>query len=95
MKDALPEQSRESLIQELKELIVSALNLDDVEPDDIEEDQALFGAGLDLDSIDALELVVSLEKRFEIKIGSSEESKTALASINSLADYIQTKRASR
>ena len=71
MKDASPEQSRESLIRELKELIVSALNLDDVEPDDIEEDQALFGAGLDLDSIDALELVVSLEKRYEISLRST------------------------
>jgi len=94
MKDALPKQTRETLIQELKELIVSALNLDDVEPEEIEEDQPLFGAGLDLDSIDALELVVSLEKKYGIKIGSSEESKAALASINSLADYIQAKQAS-
>lgn len=83
--------SREQLIQELKELIVSSLNLDDIEPEEIEEDQPLFGAGLDLDSIDALELVVSLEKRYGIKIGSSEESKQALASVNALADLIESK----
>lgn len=82
---------RDQLVQELKELIVSALNLDDLSPADIEEDQPLFGAGLDLDSIDALELVVSLEKRYGIKIGSSEESKDALASVNALADLILSK----
>lgn len=87
--EAMP--SRSQLIQELKELIVSALNLDDIEPDEIEADQPLFGAGLDLDSIDALELVVSLEKKYGIKIGSSEESKSALASVNSLADLILSK----
>jgi len=84
--------ARDELIQELKELIVSSLNLDDIEPEEIEEDQPLFGAGLDLDSIDPLELVVSLEKKYGIKIGSSEESKEALASVNALVDLIESKR---
>ena len=79
------------MIAELKELIVSALNLDDIEPDEIGSDQPLFGAGLDLDSIDALELVVSIEKKYGIKISSSEESKDALASVNALADLILSK----
>lgn len=84
--------SKEALTQELKELIVSALNLDDVEPSEIENDEPLFGAGLDLDSIDALEIVVGLEKKYSIKIGSSEESKKALESVNSLADLIISKQ---
>lgn len=92
MTDAVPSPQSENLVQELKELIVSALNLDDVEPSEIEDDQPLFGAGLDLDSIDALELVVSLEKKYGIKIGSSEESKEALASVNALAAFIESKR---
>lgn len=92
MKDAAPLPSREALVRELKELIVSTLNLDDIEPSEIEEDEPLFGAGLDLDSIDALELVVGLEKKYRIKISSSEESKDALASVNALADHILAKR---
>lgn len=72
-------------------MIVETLNLDDVEPSDIGDSEPLFGSGLELDSIDALELVVSLEKRFGIKIGSSEESKAALESVDTLADLIESK----
>lgn len=85
-----PEQ-RSKLIEELKIMIVETLNLDDVVPSDISEEEPLFDSGLDLDSIDALELVVSLEKKYEIKIGSSEESKAALESVNTLADLILSK----
>lgn len=91
MNDTVPLPPRDQLIQDLKELIVSALNLDDIAPEDIEDDQELFGAGLDLDSIDALELVVGLEKQYHIKIGSSEESKEALKSVSALADFIVNK----
>ena len=84
--------SREKLLEELKEQIVTTLNLDDIEPSEIENDEPLFGSGLDLDSIDALELVVSLEKKYSIKIGSSEESKKALESVNTLADLVIEKR---
>jgi acyl carrier protein len=72
-------------------MIVETLNLDDVNPDDIDDNEALFGSKLDLDSIDALELVVGLEKKYQIKIGSSEESKVALKSVNTLADLISSK----
>ncbi len=92
MNDSLTPLSRAALIDELKLLVVESLNLDDIEPEEIEADQPLFGGGLDLDSIDALELVVSLEKKYGIKIGSSEESKQALASLNALADLILSKR---
>ena len=52
----------ETLINELKEKIIEALNLEEMTPDDIQDDEPLFGSGLGLDSIDALELIVLLEK---------------------------------
>ncbi|HVU35893.1 MAG TPA: phosphopantetheine-binding protein [Opitutaceae bacterium] len=77
----------------LKTLIVETLRLDDVRAEDIPDDEPLFGSPrFGLDSIDALELVVRLEKEFGVKIGSSEESRRALASVASLAAYIQTSR---
>ncbi len=78
------------LLVRLKRLIVSTLRLDEVDPDKIPDNEPLIGGGLNLDSIDALELVVSLEKEFGIKIASSEESRAALASVASLADYIRS-----
>jgi acyl carrier protein len=79
------------LITRLKHLIVDTLHLDGVTPDDIDENAPLIGSGLALDSIDALELVVKIEKEFGIKIGSSEESRQALASVASLADFIRVR----
>jgi acyl carrier protein len=79
------------LITRLKLLIVDTLHLDGVTPDDIDENAPLIGSGLALDSIDALELVVKIEKEFGIKIGSSEESRQALASVASLADFIRVR----
>ncbi len=76
------------LKQELKHLIVEKLNLHDVEPADIKDDEALFESGLGLDSIDALELVLSIEKKYGVKISSSEESRKALANIDTLAAFI-------
>ena len=73
----------------LKVLIVETLRLEDIVPADIPDDEPLVGGGLSLDSIDALELVVKLEKEFGIKIASSEESRGALASVNALAAYIR------
>jgi acyl carrier protein len=78
------------LISQLKHLIVETLKLEDVTPDQLPDDEPLIGAGLNLDSIDALELVVRLEKEFGIKISSSEESRQALASVSSLAAYIRS-----
>jgi len=77
------------LIPRLKQLIVSTLKLEDVSPNELADDEPLIGAGLNLDSIDALELVVQLEKEFGIKISNSEESRKALASIAQLAQYIR------
>lgn len=79
------------LIARLKGLIVETLKLDDVSPADIPDDEPLFGSPrFGLDSIDALELVVRLEKEFGVKIGSSEESRLALASVTALAAFIRS-----
>lgn len=77
------------LNNQLKTLMIETLRLEDVTPDDINDEEALIGGGLSLDSIDALELVVKLEKEFGIKISSSEESRAALASVNALSAYIR------
>lgn len=79
------------LISRLKELIVTTLKLEDVSPSDLADDEPLIGSGLNLDSIDALELVVTLEKEFGIKITSSEESRQALASVAHLAEFIRAR----
>lgn len=81
----------DSLNERLKQIIVEALRLEDVEPAAIKDDEPLIGSGLSLDSIDALELVVQIEKEFGIKISSSEESRQALASVSSLAAFIRAR----
>ena len=73
----------------LKQMIVETLRLEDITAQQIADDDPLIGSGLALDSIDALELVVQLEREFGIKISSSEESKQALASVASLAAFIR------
>jgi acyl carrier protein len=76
----------------LKKLIISTLRLDGVRPEDIPDDELLIGSPrFGLDSIDALELVLAIEKEFGVKIGSSEESRKALGSVNTLADYIRSR----
>lgn len=82
-----------SIQDRLKEIIVETLNLDDISPEDIENDQSLFETGLGLDSIDVLELVVRIEKEYNVKIENSETAKKALQSVDSLATYIQEQSA--
>jgi acyl carrier protein len=78
-----------SLNQQIKELIVSALELEDIGPEDIKDDEPIFGAGLGLDSIDALELGVVLKKKFGVKFSSENaDNKKHFASVNALAAYI-------
>ncbi len=77
------------LVARLKQLIVDTLRLEDIAPADIPDNEPLVGGGLSLDSIDALELVVSLEREFGIKIASSEEARGALANLTTLAAYIR------
>lgn len=83
------------LKKELKHLVVEAVNLEDVDPASIADDEPLFGSGLDLDSIDALELVLEVEKRYKVKIQSSEASREALRTIDTLAAFIESAQANR
>ena len=78
----------ENLVQQLKVQIIEILNLEDVTPDDVDPAAALFGAGLGLDSIDALELVVMLERTHGILIEDIEIGRRALSSINAMAAFI-------
>ena len=82
----------DSLSLRLKNLIITTLKLDDIRPEDIPDDEPLIGSPrFGLDSIDALELVLALEKEFGVKIGSSEESRQALATVNTLAAYLRAR----
>jgi len=85
----------DALIPRLKQLIITTLNLEGMTPEQIDENAPLIGSGLALDSIDALELVVKLEKEFGIKISNSEESRRALASVKTLADFIRARGAAK
>lgn len=79
----------EKMKQELKEMIIRELKVVDVTPDQLEDDSPLFGDGLGLDSLDAVELVVLIQKHYGIQIGDMEEGSKAFASVNALAQYIK------
>lgn len=81
----------QNLRDRLKTLIVDALHLEGMDPRTITDDSPLFGEGLGLDSVDALELVVALEKEFQIKIQSHEVGKEAFASVDALATFVQSR----
>ncbi|OJV54949.1 MAG: acyl carrier protein [Bacteroidetes bacterium 43-16] len=78
----------EALKLKLKEQIIEALNLQDMQPADIVDDAPLFGDGLGLDSIDSLELIVLLERNYGIKLEDPKESRNILTSVNTMAEYI-------
>ena len=82
----------EELILELKKAIIETLNLEEVKPEDIDNDAPLFGDGLGLDSIDALELIVLMEKRYGIKLQDPAAGREIFRSIHVMADYIATHR---
>lgn len=82
----------ETLELDVAARIVDTLNLQDVAPEDIDPAAPLFGSGLGLDSIDALELVVMLQKHWGIKITDVEVGKAAFSSINSLAEFVRKNR---
>lgn len=82
-----------ALRQELKEKIIEQLNLEEFTVADIADDDALFGDGLGLDSIDALELIVMLDKDYGIQLMDPKEGKEIFKSIAVLADYIADNRA--
>ncbi|AEA22253.1 putative acyl carrier protein [Prevotella denticola CRIS 18C-A] len=82
----------DELIRELKDEIIEALNLEEMTADDIDENEPLFGEGLGLDSIDALELIVLLEKKYGIKLADPAEGKKIFTNVAAIADYVSKNR---
>ena len=80
------------LKQQLKEQIIEFLNLTSVKPDDIKDDEPLFGEGLGLDSIDSIELIVLLNREYGIVIEDPKEGRKILVDLNTMADYIEKHR---
>jgi acyl carrier protein len=78
---------------EIKQLMIDQLNLEGMTPDMIGDEQPLFGEGLGLDSVDALELVVALEKAYGIKIEGGDSTRQAFASVATLSDLVDSLRA--
>jgi acyl carrier protein len=78
----------QEIIANLKSQIVSQLNLEEVKAEDIDTNAPLFGEGLGLDSIDALELIVLLEKNYDVKIEDPKQAKSIFTSVKTMADYI-------
>jgi len=79
---------REQLKLQLKEHIIKYLNLLEITPKDIADDQPLFGEGLGLDSIDSIELAVLMEREYGIKINDPKEGRKIFTSVNTIVDYI-------
>ena len=82
----------EQLIEELKKEIIEVLNLEGMTPADIDENAPLFVEGLGLDSIDALELIVLMEKNYGIKLQNAAEGKEIFKSVKVMAEYINAHR---
>lgn len=82
----------DNLILELKEEIIKSLNLEEMTPEDIDSDAPLFGEGLGLDSIDALELIVLMERNYGIKLAKAAEGKSIFQSVRVMAEYISKNR---
>jgi acyl carrier protein len=88
-----PRMDRHELKESLKSLLIDGLRLQDVRPEDIKDTAPIFVEGLGLDSVDALELVVLVEERFNIQIPDEDVGKQAFASIDALTDYVSTELA--
>lgn len=82
----------EQLIQELKEHLIAELNLEEITPEDIDAEAPLFGDGLGLDSIDALEIILILEKNYGVKLANAAEAKPIFYSVKTLAEYVMKNR---
>ncbi len=82
----------DALKLELKERIINALNLEDISVEDIQDNDPLFGDGLGLDSIDALELIVLLDKEYGIKLADPKLGKDIFQSVETMAQYVAANR---
>jgi acyl carrier protein len=83
----------DKLMEDLKSQIIAQLNLQDLKPADIGDDQPLFVEGLGLDSIDALELIVLLQQQYKIKLSNAEDGPKVFHSVRTMAEYIQQHQA--
>ena len=81
-----------SLNQDIKQLIVEALQLEGVDPATISDSDALFGSGLNLDSIDALELATAIARKYDVKVSQDQDTRDAFRSVNHLAEFINAQR---
>jgi len=88
MSEKIPEQELAPIKQKLKELLVSSLSLEDVSPEDIQDDDPLFGEGLGLDSLDAVEIVVLLQRNFGLEVKDMEKGRQIFQSVPTLAEYV-------
>ncbi|MBQ3882658.1 MAG: acyl carrier protein [Bacteroidales bacterium] len=82
----------EDLKTEIKEKVIEALKLADITPSDIDDEAPLFGEGLGLDSIDALELMLLLEKNYGIRLANPAEGKKVFVNVNTMAQYVADNR---
>jgi len=90
----MSDQNTISLMQEIKELIIEALGLEDISVDDIGDNQTLFGEGLGLDSVDALELGLAIQKKYGIKIDAdAKDTRNHFSNVASLAAFVTAKQA--
>jgi len=85
----------DKLMSDLKKQIVAQLNLQDVNPEEIGDDQALFVEGLGLDSIDALELIVLLQQHYDIKLSNAEDGPKVFRTVRTMAEYITAHQAQK
>ena len=82
----------DELKRQLKQQIIEVLSLEEINPEDIVDNEPLFGEGLGLDSIDALELIVLMENNYGIRLSNPAEGKAIFASLDTMADYIAQHR---
>lgn len=82
------ETALKNIKEELKRLLVDSLSLEDIEPSEISDDEILFGEGLGLDSLDAVEIIVMLQRNYGIELNDMDKSRQVLTSINTLAQFV-------
>jgi acyl carrier protein len=84
----MPDTNLSELKREIKVLIIETTKIPDIEPEDIIDDASIFGDGLGLDSIDSLEIILALQRKYNVHIDNQNIARTILQSIDSIADFV-------